>query len=200
MNTFTVLCFFIVSIACSSAQKETELNNNEPNVEASNGYPSVARSRVRASNTVEDDYHPMEPYAFGYNVKDDFGNNQYRKEEAGNDGVVKGSYGYTDAAGLYRVVEYIADRLGFRTKIRSNEPGLKSMSSSHVTLDAQNPPEAIAAAAAASSPKEVVAHPKLSLPSLPSPPSPIPSGLNPRFRYVASASELRPQPSENQRN
>lgn len=135
----------------------------------------------------------MEPYAFGYNVKDDYGNNQYRKEEAGNDGVIKGSYGYTDAAGLYRVVEYIADRLGFRTKIRSNEPGLKSMNSAAVTLDAQNPPEAVVAAASA--PKETIAAPKPLIPA--SLPLIVPSGLNPRFRYVTSASELSPEKQRN---
>lgn len=36
-----------------------------------------------------------------------------------------GSYGYTDAYGVYRKVDYVADENGFRATIRSNEPGTK---------------------------------------------------------------------------
>lgn len=46
-------------------------------------------------------------------MKDEGGNGQFRKEESTR-GVVRGSYGYTDAYGLYRVVDYIADENGFR--------------------------------------------------------------------------------------
>lgn len=37
---------------------------------------------------------------------------------------MRGSYGYTDAWGLYRIVDYVADANGFRATIRTNEPGL----------------------------------------------------------------------------
>lgn len=36
---------------------------------------------------------------------------------------VKGSYGYKDAWGIYRHVDYIADKYGFRAHIKTNEPG-----------------------------------------------------------------------------
>ncbi len=34
-----------------------------------------------------------------------------------------GSYGYTDGHGIYRQVDYIADKSGFRAVIKTNEPG-----------------------------------------------------------------------------
>lgn len=67
-----------------------------------------------------------EPFAFDYKIEDDYGNNQYRKEESDKNGVVRGSYGYMDNSGLYRHVEYVADENGFRANIKSNEPGLSS--------------------------------------------------------------------------
>ncbi|CAG2101265.1 unnamed protein product [Medioppia subpectinata] len=65
-----------------------------------------------------------EPYNFNYEHKDDTGNGQYRRESGDTNGVVRGSYGYTDAYGLYRIVDYVADKDGFRASIRTNEPGL----------------------------------------------------------------------------
>lgn len=66
-----------------------------------------------------------EPFAFDFNTQDTSGNGQYRKEESDNNGVVRGSYGFRDANGLYRHVEYVADHNGFRANIKSNEPGLE---------------------------------------------------------------------------
>lgn len=48
----------------------------------------------------------------------------------------KGSYGYTDAHGIYRKVDYIADEHGFRAKISTNEPGTESADPANVS---QNP-------------------------------------------------------------
>lgn len=55
-----------------------------------------------------------EPYNFNFDFKDDTGNGQYRRESGDTAGVVRGSYGYTDAYGLYRIVDYVADKDGFR--------------------------------------------------------------------------------------
>ncbi|OQR74094.1 hypothetical protein BIW11_09311 [Tropilaelaps mercedesae] len=78
-----------------------------------------------------------QPYDFGYNIQDEFGNNQFRQENADNRGAVRGSYGYTDALGLYRRVEYIADENGFRAEVKSNEPGVKGdqPANAHFTVD-----------------------------------------------------------------
>lgn len=71
-----------------------------------------------------------EPFAFDYKIADNYGNGQYRKEESNEDGAVRGTYGYMDAGGIYRHVEYVADENGFRAKIKSNEPGLSNSETS----------------------------------------------------------------------
>lgn len=66
---------------------------------------------------------PPKPYDFGYNAADELGNNHFRKEQGDGSGGVRGSYGYTDKKGLYRVVDYIANAAGFQAKVKTNEPG-----------------------------------------------------------------------------
>lgn len=46
---------------------------------------------------------------------------QFRNEEKTVDGNVKGSYGYKDANGMYRMVNYYVDANGFHAKVFSNE-------------------------------------------------------------------------------
>lgn len=55
-----------------------------------------------------------EPYSFNWQYGDETGNGQFRREEQDKNGVVRGSYGYTDAWGLYRIVDFIADKDGYR--------------------------------------------------------------------------------------
>ncbi|XP_055937316.1 uncharacterized transmembrane protein DDB_G0289901-like [Argiope bruennichi] len=64
-----------------------------------------------------------QPYNFDYQAADEQGNSHYHRAEADASGTVRGSYGYTDIQGLYRIVDYIADASGFRASIRTNEPG-----------------------------------------------------------------------------
>ncbi|XP_028966641.1 adult-specific rigid cuticular protein 15.5-like [Galendromus occidentalis] len=45
------------------------------------------------------------------------------RSEAGTKGVVVGAYGLNDIDGRQRHVEYVADGLGFRAAIKTNEPG-----------------------------------------------------------------------------
>lgn len=71
-----------------------------------------------------------EPYSFEYDIKDDYGGSQSRREESDGRNV-KGSYGYKDFNGLYRKVDYIADEKGFRAYVKTNEPGIGT--------DSQNP-------------------------------------------------------------
>lgn len=68
---------------------------------------------------------PM-PYSFGYDSGDESGNKLSRAETSDENGAVKGSYSYLDADGLYRTVEYVADKQGFRANIKTNEPGLNA--------------------------------------------------------------------------
>jgi hypothetical protein len=61
-------------------------------------------------------------YAFAYN-EDHATGGTFRKEKGGP-GVQVGSYGLRDADGRVRVVNYVADALGYRASIQTNEPGV----------------------------------------------------------------------------
>ncbi|XP_015920816.2 uncharacterized protein [Parasteatoda tepidariorum] len=88
--------------------------------------------------------YPPKPYNFDYQARDEQGNMHYRNEQGDQSGAVRGSYGYTDAQGLYRVVDYVADAGGFRANIRTNEPGTDGKESpADVQLTAEQPPAGI---------------------------------------------------------
>ncbi|KAH9371569.1 hypothetical protein HPB48_021230 [Haemaphysalis longicornis] len=63
------------------------------------------------------------PYSFGYDNTDEYGTQQFHKEQGDANNAKTGSYGYRDANGLYRIVKYVADENGFRATIDTNEPG-----------------------------------------------------------------------------
>lgn len=64
---------------------------------------------------------------------------------------MRGSYGYTDANGIYRHVDYVADQNGFRANIKSNEPGLIGETQpASIRLDGGNQAPAAPAQSAAS--------------------------------------------------
>lgn len=67
----------------------------------------------------------------------------YRQEQGDQSGAVRGTYGYTDNQGLYRVVEYVADANGFRANVRTNEPGTGKEGPADVTWQAVEPPAGI---------------------------------------------------------
>ena len=69
-------------------------------------------------------YH-YDPYSYGYDVEDNYGNKQWKQERSTNPHEVHGSYGYRDKNGIYREVTYVADKNGFRANIKTNEPGVK---------------------------------------------------------------------------
>ncbi|XP_074593265.1 cuticle protein 10.9-like [Brevipalpus obovatus] len=94
---------------------------------------------VSAGNYVEESY-PPQPHSFNYDVTDEYGNQRYHREEGDGSGRVTGSYGYTDAAGIYRYVDYVADENGYRATIRSNEPGLDNPPPADTTYDLSPPP------------------------------------------------------------
>ncbi|KAH9371624.1 hypothetical protein HPB48_019948 [Haemaphysalis longicornis] len=64
-----------------------------------------------------------EPHKFGYNLMDYQGNQQYRYENSDHQNTKTGMYGYRDVYGIFRHVNYIADRHGFRVIVDTNEPG-----------------------------------------------------------------------------
>ncbi|OQR67748.1 adult-specific rigid cuticular protein 15.7-like [Tropilaelaps mercedesae] len=70
----------------------------------------------------QDDYGN---YAFAYDIKNGYGAVNGRKESGGHGGVV-GSYYIGDIDGRHRSVHYVADKLGFRAEVKTNEPGTKT--------------------------------------------------------------------------
>ncbi|CAL1269950.1 unnamed protein product [Larinioides sclopetarius] len=81
-----------------------------------------------------------ELYEFGFDMNDGKGTDQHRQESKDEAGVVTGSYGYRDAFGVYRLVNYIADKNGYRAFIQSNEPGVANPGSADVVVMAERPP------------------------------------------------------------
>ncbi|KAF8767253.1 cuticle protein 10.9-like [Argiope bruennichi] len=97
------------------------------------------------------DYHAPQPYDYGYDVKDDYGNKQFRKETGDGKGAVKGSYGYVDAHGIHRQVDYVADHHGFRAQVKTNEPGTANQNPAAVGVHSAAPVHVHAPAYAAPS-------------------------------------------------
>ncbi|XP_072142298.1 uncharacterized protein [Dermacentor andersoni] len=79
---------------------------------------------------------PPQPYSFGYDTADEFGNRQFRSEQGDANNVKTGSYGYRDVNGLFRRVSYIADANGFRATVDTNEPGTAPGASADVVFNA----------------------------------------------------------------
>ncbi|KAL1419585.1 hypothetical protein MTO96_025248 [Rhipicephalus appendiculatus] len=88
--------------------------------------------------------YPPQPYNFGYDSVDEFGTQTFRKEQGDASNAKKGSYGYRDAFGMFRRVDYVADAHGFRANVQTNEPGTAPGSSADAVFDAK-PPAASAA-------------------------------------------------------
>ncbi|XP_035229384.1 cuticle protein-like [Stegodyphus dumicola] len=81
--------------------------------------------------------HPQ-PYKFGYDIKD-LDSQQYREEAGNGAGIVTGSYGFTDANGIQRQVNYVADDAGFRAQVKTNEPGTANQNPANVELISNTP-------------------------------------------------------------
>ncbi|XP_065300649.1 adult-specific rigid cuticular protein 15.7-like [Dermacentor albipictus] len=76
------------------------------------------------------------PYKFDYNIADHEGNQQYRIERADAQNTKTGAYGYRAVNGIFRHVNYIADKYGFRTVVNTNEPGTAPMDSADAVYNA----------------------------------------------------------------
>ncbi|KAL1443657.1 hypothetical protein MTO96_045902 [Rhipicephalus appendiculatus] len=79
---------------------------------------------------------PPQPYSFGYDNVDEYGNRQFHSEQGDANSAKTGSYGYRDANGLYRRVNYVADAYGFRATVDTNEPGTAAGASADVVFNA----------------------------------------------------------------
>ncbi|KAH7983603.1 hypothetical protein HPB52_013109 [Rhipicephalus sanguineus] len=65
-------------------------------------------------------------YSFGYDIVNGYGAVNGRHETGSAYGPVHGSYYLGDIDGRHRQVHYVADKLGFRAVVKTNEPGTKS--------------------------------------------------------------------------
>ena len=88
-----------------------------PQVVVRAAVPAPAAVPVAAAAPVVVDASPR-PYSFGYASGDEAGTEQDRQETQDENGIVRGTYGYRDAQGLFRRVEYIADAAGLQGEIR----------------------------------------------------------------------------------
>ncbi|XP_042149880.1 cuticle protein 16.8-like [Ixodes scapularis] len=79
-----------------------------------------------ACGVVVENVHVPQPYSFGYDNVDEFGTRLTRQETGDEFNNKVGSYGYVDAHGVARTVNYVADALGFRATVQTNEPGTKT--------------------------------------------------------------------------
>ncbi|KAH7966017.1 hypothetical protein HPB49_012980 [Dermacentor silvarum] len=79
---------------------------------------------------------PPQPYNFGYDNLDEYGNRQFRSEQGDSKNAKTGSYGYRDVNGLYRRVNYVADAYGFRATVDTNEPGTARGASADAVFNA----------------------------------------------------------------
>jgi len=95
------------------------------------------RQPTKTAEQGEPDHPAPEPYNFQFDSTNEDGSKSFRQEEGSVDGMVKGSYGYTDADGVYRMVEYYADETGFHAVVKTNEPGIESHNSADVQFNAE---------------------------------------------------------------
>ncbi|XP_037284986.2 uncharacterized protein LOC119177904 [Rhipicephalus microplus] len=107
------------------------------------GYPGAVFAAYRAPAATAVPYgrynpyeSPPQPYSFGYDNVDEFGNRQFHSEQADSNNAKTGSYGYRNVNGLYRRVNYVADAYGFRATVDTNEPGTAPGASADAVFNA----------------------------------------------------------------
>ncbi|CAL1284971.1 unnamed protein product [Larinioides sclopetarius] len=83
-------------------------------------------------------HHHPQPYAFGYSVRDHY-SEQHRHETGNGHGAAVGSYGFTDARGIARKVNYVVDHAGFRAQVNTNEPGTANQNPAAVRVISHQP-------------------------------------------------------------
>ncbi|CAN7999444.1 unnamed protein product, partial [Ixodes hexagonus] len=91
----------------------------------------------------QDDYGN---YEFGFNIEG-LAWDQFQRESGDALGRKMGAYGFRGADGRLRLVEYVADELGFRAKVQTNEPGTKPSRTATVMVDSAAPASAVEASA-----------------------------------------------------
>ncbi|KAH7963766.1 hypothetical protein HPB52_022876 [Rhipicephalus sanguineus] len=88
-------------------------------------------------------------YEFGFNIEG-LSWDQFQQESGDALGRKTGAYGFRDTDGRLRLVEYVADELGFRVKVQTNEPGTQDTAMPSVVIDSATPASSVAPDAPAS--------------------------------------------------
>ncbi|XP_070388691.1 uncharacterized protein [Dermacentor albipictus] len=88
-------------------------------------------------------------YEFGFNIEG-LSWDQFQQESGDALGRKTGAYGFRDNDGRLRLVEYVADELGFRVKVQTNEPGTQDTAMPSAVIDAKTPASSVAPDAPAS--------------------------------------------------
>ncbi|RWS23658.1 cuticle protein 10.9-like protein [Leptotrombidium deliense] len=137
-----VIILLVTAVACqySDYSEEDEEGSYGRNDALEYGSQASAKQNGYKQNYEEQYVCKPQPYNFEYKVDDNYGNSHYQKEEGDDYGNKRGSYGYMDAFGVYREVEYVADENGFRATIKTNEPGTSNASPADVMMHAEEPP------------------------------------------------------------
>jgi hypothetical protein len=78
-------------------------------------------------------------YKFGYDITDGWGAKNSRHEEGDAWGNKHGEYTLKDVDGRERKVQYVADKKGFRAKIKTNEPGTGSVDAADAIYNGADP-------------------------------------------------------------
>ncbi|XP_055942766.1 adult-specific rigid cuticular protein 15.7-like [Argiope bruennichi] len=84
------------------------------------GHAALVNTGVSTSGRSQDAFGN---YAFNYGIQDGLGAANSRAEVGDAHGNKKGSYTIADIDGRARRVDYVADALGFRATVKTNEPG-----------------------------------------------------------------------------
>ncbi|XP_076335929.1 cuticle protein 16.8-like isoform X3 [Tachypleus tridentatus] len=103
-------------------------------------YHPVKVAYAHPAPAYTDIYAKPEPYNFGYEAKNDYDGALWQQESGDEYGSKRGSYGYTDAYGISRTVEYVADETGFHAWIKTNEPGTANQNPADVQITADPVP------------------------------------------------------------
>ncbi|GBL54347.1 hypothetical protein AVEN_20-1 [Araneus ventricosus] len=78
-------------------------------------------------------YGVPNPYQYSYSSPA-IGGSSSHSESGDGTGRVTGSYSVVDEDGRSRTVEYVADELGFRANVITNEPGTSNQAPADVTI------------------------------------------------------------------
>lgn len=95
----------------------------------------------QAASLIQEPPSRPNPYAFSYSA-DSLGGRSSHSEQGDGNGRVSGFYTILGADGRERRVEYVADELGYRATIQTNEVGTKGDSAANAEYIVSAPTEA----------------------------------------------------------